>query len=220
MTADAALYGAKDTGRGRTCRYRPSLALRPSPGEEREEIAAILRDRGHRRSPSSSSPSSSSPPAASAGYEALARFRRRAAARARRVVRPGAPRRASARSSRPPRCVPRWPSPAAPSGTFLAVNVTPRALARPAVIAALPDDLSAIVVELTEHELFGAEGELEAELAALRARGARVALDDAGAGYAGLQQIIRDRARHPQARPLARPRRPRRPGSRSRCWRR
>ena len=39
--------------------------------------------------------------------------------------------------------------------------------------------------------MFGAEGELEAELAALRARGARVALDDAGAGYAGLQQIIR-----------------------------
>jgi hypothetical protein len=47
------------------------------------------------------------------------------------------------------------------------------------------------VIELTEHELFGAEGELETELAALRARGARVALDDAGAGYAGLQQIIR-----------------------------
>ena len=32
MAADAALYAAKDTGRGRTCRYRPSLALRPSPG--------------------------------------------------------------------------------------------------------------------------------------------------------------------------------------------
>jgi EAL domain/GAF domain len=47
------------------------------------------------------------------------------------------------------------------------------------------------VIELTEHEVFGAEGELEAELAALRARGARVALDDAGAGYAGLQQLIR-----------------------------
>ncbi len=47
------------------------------------------------------------------------------------------------------------------------------------------------MVELTEHELFGAEGELETELASLRARGARVALDDAGAGYAGLQQIIR-----------------------------
>ncbi len=56
---------------------------------------------------------------------------------------------------------------------------------------ALPVDLTGVVVELTEHEVFGAEGELEAELAALRSRGARVALDDAGAGYAGLQQIIR-----------------------------
>ena len=56
---------------------------------------------------------------------------------------------------------------------------------------ALPDDLSGYVIELTEHELFTAEDELEARLAELRARGARVALDDAGAGYAGLQQLIR-----------------------------
>jgi hypothetical protein len=47
------------------------------------------------------------------------------------------------------------------------------------------------VIELTEHELFAAEETLEARLAELRARGARVALDDAGAGYAGLQQLIR-----------------------------
>ena len=46
------------------------------------------------------------------------------------------------------------------------------------------------MVELTEHELFGAEDELESRLAGLRARGARIALDDAGAGYAGLQQLI------------------------------
>ena len=81
--------------------------------------------------------------------------------------------------------------PGRPEGTFLAFNVSPRALLTAPVRAALPDDLTGIVIELTEHELFGAEGELETELAALRARGARVALDDAGAGYAGLQQIIR-----------------------------
>ena len=56
---------------------------------------------------------------------------------------------------------------------------------------ALPDDLSDVVIELTEHELFTAGDALEARLAELRARGARVALDDAGAGYAGLQQLIR-----------------------------
>jgi hypothetical protein len=47
------------------------------------------------------------------------------------------------------------------------------------------------VIELTEHEVFGAEGALEQALADLKSRGARVALDDAGAGYAGLQQLIR-----------------------------
>ena len=47
------------------------------------------------------------------------------------------------------------------------------------------------MIELTEHEVFGAEGELETALAELRRRGALIALDDAGAGYAGLQQMIR-----------------------------
>ena len=78
-----------------------------------------------------------------------------------------------------------------PAGTFLALNVSPGALLAPPVADALPDDLSGYVIELTEHELFTAEGALEACLAELRARGARVALDDAGAGYAGLQQLIR-----------------------------
>ena len=57
--------------------------------------------------------------------------------------------------------------------------------------AALPDDLSGIVIELTEHELFSADASLDREIGRLRARGARIALDDAGNGYAGLQQIIR-----------------------------
>jgi hypothetical protein len=52
-------------------------------------------------------------------------------------------------------------------------------------------DLSDVVIELTEHELFTAEDTLDTCLAELRERGARVALDDAGAGYAGLQQVIR-----------------------------
>ena len=47
------------------------------------------------------------------------------------------------------------------------------------------------MIELTEHEAFGEDVALELELATLRERGARIALDDAGAGYAGLQQLIR-----------------------------
>ena len=81
--------------------------------------------------------------------------------------------------------------PGRPAGTFLALNVSPRALLSEAVAGELPEDLSDFVIELTEHELFTADLALEARLAELRARGARVALDDAGAGYAGLQQLIR-----------------------------
>ena len=78
-----------------------------------------------------------------------------------------------------------------PERTFLALNVSPGALLSPEVRAALPDDLEGIVIELTEHELFSADLALDRELDVLRSRGARIALDDAGNGYAGLQQIIR-----------------------------
>jgi EAL domain len=59
------------------------------------------------------------------------------------------------------------------------------------VQAVLPDDLTGLVIEVTEHELATDDIALAADLAALRARGARVAVDDAGAGYAGLQQLMR-----------------------------
>src|SRR5262249_44859419 len=82
-------------------------------------------------------------------------------------------------------------TPGRPDNSFLALNVSPRALLSNAVKQALPQDLNTIVIELAEDEPCGGEGELEQAIAALRARGARVALDDAGAGYAGLQQLIR-----------------------------
>ena len=81
--------------------------------------------------------------------------------------------------------------PGRPAGTFLALNVSPAALLSPEVKAALPLDLDGIVIELTEHEAFDEDVALELELFTLRERGARIALDDAGAGYAGLQQLIR-----------------------------
>ena len=48
-----------------------------------------------------------------------------------------------------------------------------------------------MLIEITEHELAPEDGALEAGLAELRGRGARIAIDDAGAGYAGLQQVMR-----------------------------
>src|SRR4051794_15167810 len=182
---DTALYWAKRTGRGRTVRYVAG-AVRPE-AQQRHEIAALL-EQGPRALRIVFQPVVELATGRPAGYEALTRFEGSRGpdewfAQAHRV---GLGEELEALALRSALAVG-----GRPEGTFLALNVSPRALLSAPVRAALPDDLTGIVVELTEHELFGAEGELEAELAVLRARGARVALDDAGAGYAGLQQIIR-----------------------------
>ena len=49
--------------------------------------------------------------------------------------------------------------------------------------------LSEILIEVTEQELISDHDLLADELSALRARGARIALDDTGAGYAGLRHV-------------------------------
>ena len=78
-----------------------------------------------------------------------------------------------------------------PRGTYLSVNFSPSAIASSYVRGTLPEDLSDIVVEITEHELASEDGALEEGLMELRRRGARIAVDDAGAGYAGLKQVMR-----------------------------
>jgi diguanylate cyclase (GGDEF)-like protein len=78
-----------------------------------------------------------------------------------------------------------------PQGIYLSLNLSPSTLTAPEVQAVLPDDLTGLVIEVTEHELATDDAALAADLAVLRARGARVAVDDAGAGYAGLQQLMR-----------------------------
>jgi diguanylate cyclase (GGDEF)-like protein len=184
---DAALYLAKHSGRNRTCRFGRDT-VRPET-VQRDEIAALL-EQGPSAVRSVFQPIVELATGRAGGYEALARFDaepRRGPdewfAQAHRVGL-GAELEALALRAA-------LAAPGRPDGAYLALNVSPRALLSQAVRSSLPQDLTGIVIELTEHELFGAEGELEAELAALRARGARVALDDAGAGYAGLQQLIR-----------------------------
>jgi len=80
-----------------------------------------------------------------------------------------------------------------PRGTVVSVNLSVSTLGSPNIWDLLPDDLSDVVVEITEDELFGIGEELELALAHLHDVGARVALDDAGAGYSGLQQLMRVR---------------------------
>lgn len=82
-----------------------------------------------------------------------------------------------------------------PPGTFLSVNVEPDSIGHPNVDAVLraAGSLEGLVIELTEHIPVEADGYLESQLAAYQERGALIALDDAGSGYAGLQHIIRFR---------------------------
>ena len=78
-----------------------------------------------------------------------------------------------------------------PMDTHLALNVSPSALTSEPVAEALPADLTGLVIEITEHEFVPDDETLAGAVAELRDRGARIAIDDAGAGYAGLKQMMR-----------------------------
>lgn len=78
-----------------------------------------------------------------------------------------------------------------PANCFLTVNVEPASLGHPAVdrVLTAAGDLRGVVLELTEHRPVDL-GELGPLLRRHRHAGAKVAVDDAGAGYSGLQQIL------------------------------
>ena len=77
-----------------------------------------------------------------------------------------------------------------PPGCFLSVNVSPQLLpAEPLQRVLGGADLHRLVLELTEHVHYDFAG-LQGTLRRARAAGALVALDDAGSGYSGLQQLL------------------------------
>jgi EAL domain-containing protein (putative c-di-GMP-specific phosphodiesterase class I) len=78
-----------------------------------------------------------------------------------------------------------------PADTFLRVNVRPHLLGSAPVQAALATrpDLHRVVVALTGHTPVEDLDALRSQCDELRARGALIALDDAGSGYSGLQQL-------------------------------
>jgi diguanylate cyclase (GGDEF)-like protein len=80
-----------------------------------------------------------------------------------------------------------------PDGVSLSLNLSPEALLSGRETLNLPADLSAITIEVTENALVTEGPELELALQDLRARGARIAVDDAGVGYAGFAQLVRVR---------------------------
>src|SRR4051812_40316276 len=82
-------------------------------------------------------------------------------------------------------------APDRPAGTRLSINLSPSAMLSAEAEQLLSGDLSHVVLEVTEDELMAEGGALEDRLAELRRRGARLAVDDIGAGYAGLKQVMR-----------------------------
>ncbi|NEX63427.1 sensor domain-containing phosphodiesterase [Noviherbaspirillum galbum] len=76
--------------------------------------------------------------------------------------------------------------------TYLSLNVSPALLLSPAVqefFAHAP--LDRFVLEITEHALVNDYLSLSTRLAPLRERGMRIAVDDAGAGYASFRHILK-----------------------------
>jgi diguanylate cyclase (GGDEF)-like protein len=80
---------------------------------------------------------------------------------------------------------------ARPSGMGLSVNLSAPVLLdrRTLEILDRPGDLSGLIIEVTEDALVQSDTQLRAAMAPLRARGARLAVDDVGAGYSGLRQL-------------------------------
>ena len=201
--ADLAMYAAKRDGKHRWGLYDRELErMAPSAGseeperstwfqrgaEQREEIVGLLQRDGAIRM--AFQPILDLRTGQVSGYESLARF--------------------AGPESRPPnawfaqahRCglgyelearavAAALAAPGRPAGTYLTVNLSPSALTSAAVQAVLPESLDGIVIELTENELLADAPGLEPALADVRKRKGLVAIDDAGAGYAGLKHVMR-----------------------------
>jgi diguanylate cyclase (GGDEF)-like protein len=188
--ADGALRWAKDSGGGRARRYDRERVFVVTE-EQREDFAGLIARPEAVRAVFQPIVSLASGEAV--GYEALARFDGKPGvppswwfSQAHRfglgaALEAAAVRAALAVDSRP-------------AGTFLAINLSPSALAASEVTDLLPGDLRGVVIEITEEERVVDLDALQRHLDPLRARGARIAVDDAGEGYAGLQQVMRMRA--------------------------
>lgn len=81
---------------------------------------------------------------------------------------------------------------ALPANCFLTLNVSPELLTSEDIRRVWRDEgaLGGLIVELTEQTPIESYVELEPDLNQLRAAGALIAVDDAGAGYAGLRHLL------------------------------
>jgi diguanylate cyclase (GGDEF)-like protein len=188
--ARGALRWAKDSGGGRTRRYDPEHVLVVT-NEQREDFARVIAEPGVVQPVFQPIASLSSGEVV--GYEALARFDGKPGltpaswfSQAHRLGLGPALEAEAARAA--------LAAPERPPGTFLSINLSPSGLDSERVRELLPGDLSGIVIEITEEERVVDTDALQRSLEPLRGRGARIAVDDAGEGYAGLQQVMSMRA--------------------------
>ena len=80
---------------------------------------------------------------------------------------------------------------ALPHGVFMAVNVSPATAERPDLLAVLAGcKVDDVVLEVTEHARVDDYTRFRVALERVRELGARLAVDDAGAGFASLRHIL------------------------------
>ena len=78
-----------------------------------------------------------------------------------------------------------------PSNTYVSINVTPAFLLQCDISGIYtPEESKRIVLELTEHDEIADYDLLNSRLQPLRDAGMRLAIDDAGAGYASMRHIL------------------------------
>ena len=80
-----------------------------------------------------------------------------------------------------------------PAGSFLTINIEPDSIGSFDLDEVLlgAGSLAGVILEITEHSRIVAYDTLELYLGRYKDRGALIALDDTGTGYAGLAQILR-----------------------------
>jgi diguanylate cyclase (GGDEF)-like protein/PAS domain S-box-containing protein len=196
---DLAMYAAKRNGKRRVELYDPGLELVDLPSsdrerwfrqsdEQRQQILSVLDD------PDALSiafqPIMDLRTGRVAGYESLARFNR-APQRPPNVWFDQAHRAGLGYALEARAVQLALATPGRPEGTYLAVNLSPSSLISDEVQSVLPERLDDLVIEVTENELVSDDPQIAAAVAALRKRGARLAVDDTGAGYAGLTHVMR-----------------------------
>lgn len=79
-----------------------------------------------------------------------------------------------------------------PEGCYLSINLSPETVTSARFAELLPDvPAKRVVLEVTEHARVEDYGAVRAALQDFRVRGGKLAVDDAGAGFASLKHILR-----------------------------